>query len=359
MSILRFLLVVMVLIASRVAHADDVAGVLRDWDQRRGAVRTVRYVIKWEEFPIRQLPGELKPGTDGLYTGTSQLLIDFEKGRYRYERDGLSPSAVRGQIARHVRTHRYDGRQEYTALEGVPLSAVRPAEPMSANIGPWSSGFTDSREVAPPLWGHGIHWTNNDHSGHRFPLLLIRQPHRYTLSRREEVEGRSYVVLRDTAAQPSTIHTLRCDPARGGAVVRERIEGANHVSESTLSYRETPLGWFAEQWAFHHGAPGEPLRESSRYRVEKFELNPSVTDDDFRIVLRTGMGVSMEGREYRADADGTLTPIAPKNSERDPFGQFDDQTKGIGIALLVLVLLLVGLFLWLRHRRIKQGIEWT
>ena len=352
------LLVVMVPVASQIVQADDVPSVLHDWEKRRGAARTVRYTIKWELFPSGLRPGDPKPGTNGLYTGTSQLLLNFEKGRYRYDRDGVFRSAGT-TLVRELRTHRYDGREEYTALDIISLSAIRPIEPTHANIGPWTSAFTEFREVAPPLWGHGIHWTHQDSDAERFPLSLTRQPDRYTITRREVIERRPHVVLQDSAARPGTIHTLHCEPARGGAVVRERIEDARSVSELTVSYRDTPAGWFAEQWTFHDGAPGEPLRESSRYQVELFELNPTVTDGDFRIVLRPGMGVTKDGRPYRAAADGTLTPVVADNPQSDPLGQLDERTKWIGGALFGLVVLLIVLFLWLRHRRIKRGIEWS
>jgi len=332
--------------------------VLRDWDKRRGAVNTARYIIKWELFPGYLRPGDPKPGTNGLYTGTTQLLLDFEKGRYRYDRDGIE-RMTNTTLVRQLRTHRYDGREEFTALDVIAASAVRPAEPTHANIGPWTSAFTEYREVAPPLWGHGVHWTGQDHGADRFPLALTRQPDRYTVSRQEAIEGRSYVVLQDSAARPGTVITLRCDPARGGAVVRERIEGANQISELNVSYRETPAGWFAEHWSVHDGAPGEPLREAGRYQVEKFELNPAVTDDDFRIVFRPGLGVTKDGRSYRVAEDGTLTKFVPDNPQPNAIEQLDDRTKWIGAALLALVILLIALFLWLRHRRIKRGIEWS
>lgn len=270
---------------------DDATRIVAGWDQLRQAAPVVRYMIRWDSFPLNLKPDAPKPGEDGAYTGSAIVLFDPARRRLRVDTDYIFHfTGFQERLSRMRMIHRYDGREQSIA-EGIDKDAAKAlVEPVFQHIefGPWGSTVRWPDEISPLFWAHGLIWTSRTPGP---PFDWRPKPGQFRAAGREEVEGRTCVVLHDTTEAKET---LWVDDERG-VITRRRIEWAKGSGdEIRIRYQDTPHGWLPQTWEQSNQNPGQPPVVTNRVRVETITFDPVVSDDDFRDDFRIALRPEME-----------------------------------------------------------------
>jgi hypothetical protein len=346
---------------------DDASRVVRLWEARRNAIPFVRYTIRWEVFPLRQKPGDPKPGEDGAYTGTAVVILDMPNSRLRVDQDELVHFSNRPERLSRVRlTLRYDGREQFSASAIDNDATTAPPEPdyETVYISPWGrNGVGWSLELNPILWGHGLLGMPRGGSYVNVPFAWQVEPGRFVPEGNEVVGGRRCIVFRDTTAPEGSVETFWADTEHGG-VVRRRYESKNGISSQTdMTFQQTRNGWLPSGWTESSTSPGQGPVIARRTRVEAVNFDPPAREDEFRIVLRRGMTVSRPGQSFTVRADGGLEGIDARAASglgpKSLGGRLARAAAGVGwvgVVGLTVAALLGGFLVHLRRNRAPSPV---
>jgi len=317
------------------------------------AVPAARYELRWETFPTKVRPGELKPGEDGAFTGTGLVILDHAGGRVRADQDDRYRILNRPERLHRIRQSvRYDGREQ-SALLTMDPAATAPAEPAAKRVfvGAWGDAMRWPAEFAPLMLGHGLVVPDGGPQTGPFPYAWRVTADRYQHAGREDVAGRACAVVRDTAASETVPTTLWVDLA-DGAVVRARTGWPGGTTqEVAVTYRDTPHGRLPAGWEAIATRKDRPAAVERKVTVTAIGFDPP-TADDFRVPYRPGMIVDRGGRSWMAGAGGELSLIPPEPGTERPslFGRAVALFGPVGLVGLVAATGLTGGLVVVRRR---------
>jgi hypothetical protein len=308
-----------------------------DWAKRQQRIQRVRYRVSGEVLVRRdsltddhgkpfQPAGEPTIKLPFKWT----YLLDFQTNRHRLEIDQqmiLIPSVT---LQQHSSVITFDGKNWSCrqVIEGKSNQA-----PTDILIG--SGNFSKQYEepsLYPPFYGLGIvPYAGSDRI---YPGQLSFEPNTDLLTVHGQVvhDGRPCLVLRtppSEGTQGMCYDELWVDPARDSALVRHaRYGGKTPTTDLIIWYRETTHGWLPDHWQqTMHGD-----KEIKRARVEALEIDPSVSDADFRIAEEPGMLVTTG--VYPGSGSELLPPMSDvRNFRIDKEGKrrevvFEASTRG-------------------------------
>ena len=193
------------------------------------------------------------------------------------------------------------------------------------------------------------------HGGQSLPLSWRAAPGRFLSAGREQVGGRTCIVLRDTAAQTDSRETLWVDDERA-VIVRWRSARPNKSVEIGVEYQQTPHGWLPRAWERTEMQPAHPPTVSRRVTVTSVAFSPPVTADDFRIALRPEMTVRRDGVAVRVRDVGSLEPESPGPDPMDKHVSAAVRALGWpGLVGAAVAVALVCVFVQLRRHRKSVG----
>lgn len=331
---------------------------LAQWKHRREAVSVVRYVVRVQPGPARGEAG------DGPATGMAGF--DFAARRLRMDLDKTVHFANRREPWSRSRwSIRSDGREVTFFLKIDNDAATAPAEPLPEGIhtaawGTFNQWPGDPTDLTPLLWAHGIFWTEENERASAAPFDWQPGPKQFAPAGREVIAGRPCSLFYNTRPPAGGLETVGIDPGRNGAVVLRRQVWTNgYTTETAVDYRETPHGWLPAGWTVRSLGPNRPEAVEYRVTVEAATFD-AIPVEEFRYEPKPGMRVYTAAGVFVVGEDGTREVVPPAvNYASLSFGQ--KLGRGLPRAgwelggLLALLAALVGVFVWLRRRRIVAG----
>lgn len=293
-----------------------------DWQKRFDRVRAVRYTIQGQHLiPKHSLAGilgptEVLPANEITCSIRRIMLLDLTGNRHRLEVDDEVYSYAKKATVRRKSTGVFDGREFRGVHEQIPPIPVPNSPP-----DPDATFATGNLKYAafegihwPMLFGHGI---VRILGGPEILPSALRQnydPEMLVFHGQSVEEGRTCTVLRSRTIKGGavTFVEIATDPGRDSAIVRY-LETTNGkpFSNSTIRYRETPLGWLPASWTTSLFGGGR-LLFSEKLSVTNLELNPSVADSDFDIQLKPGMLLK---KVHYGDPMSNLVPLPTTTEE--------------------------------------------
>lgn len=270
--------------------------VFKDWQFRQSIFTSARYVLRGAtEFKDEQLP----PGNP-IRPLRFVLLLDLEKKRYRLEgsQDVIyaigNENAERLEYHHRINTSAYDGKalQSLFHKKANEIDDDRVGD-LYIDTGNLGQGAQFGGELWPIFFAHGI--VPTVHS----PLLvnklpLDHDPDDFAVAGRQILRGQNCLVVRtEPLAGMGTISDeLWINSAQKSAIHRyvSLINGSEPWSRLDVSWKNTPHGWWVDQWSDTEYVGGR-LRRIRRLRVESFEANPEVSDTDFTFPVEPGWKV--------------------------------------------------------------------
>ena len=339
-----------------------VAAAFADWQTRQKAMKTARYVLSGTSEFLEPLtpdsPAAPKGDRGQPYQAT--VLLDLERKRFRSESSEAFPT-VSGKFETRVGT---------VAYNGVEVRQGQPRELAKANGGfdvLIAKGARDGQEGSPVrdlywplLFAHGIVPTTHQ------PAYVDRLPYSISL---EDFVSRGHHTLRGDDCQVFQTQPLFgmkgisdeywVRPDRLSAITRYvYLSDGEPWFRMEIEWADSAIGWMPRSWTHVLTTDGKNVKRRYSLRIEHFEANPSVSDEDFTIPVTPGMkrvivteeppaGLQTQAgfpgrRTYRISDDGTWVEMAwegwqdaegrtiPLSSHRNPLGRL------IGIAIVVL-----------------------
>jgi hypothetical protein len=268
-----------------------------DWAKRQERIQRVRYRIEGEVLMPRanltdaqnrplNLPGEpsIKAPFRWIY------LIDFSTSRCRIQEDATLFNVTENRLICSGSLRSFDGTSTWGSRS--PKSEL-PRKPTDPDLAIQSGDFRYARYdpgTFPMFYGHGIvPYAGSDriYTGHLSfkPSMQGLYVHRQVVQ-----EGRSYLVLRTGKRNVAagSYDEVWVDLERESAVVRHaRMSGDAPLVDVWIWYRKTDHGWLTDRWEQTIG--WKKIQETKRARVEALDVDPAVTDADFRLEEKPGM----------------------------------------------------------------------
>lgn len=295
-----------------------------DWANRQKRVQRIRYRVSGEVLLPRKnvtddngkplsLPGEQTIKAPFRWT----YLLDFRTNRHRLEIEEHLFYVPGNKLFRQSRVLTFDGE---SAWASVNQDQDSPREANDADIGISSGDLQNYRiepDLFPPFYGQGI--IPYAGGGRLYPghLRFETDTESLTVQGQTVLEGRPCLVLRTPASQGTntTFDELWVDLARDSALVRHsRFADNVPRTDLVITYRETPYGWLPDHWEQTLRA-GTKVLEIKRARVDSLEVDPAVSDSDFRIEEKPGMLV-ITGVNPASDPRSMEPPSEPTNVHR-------------------------------------------
>lgn len=265
-----------------------------DWQVRQKAVKTVRYVLSGTTDYIRPLSKDspINPAKDRVKPYRATVLIDFERNRYRQEETHYVPYAD---------TAGYQKRSGTVTFDGVEIRQGQPRDIAEANGGfdlligkkarDNEQGSALTHMTWPILFAHGVVPTVHQ------PPYLERLPRTWSA---EDFVAKGRHTLRGSACQVLLTESLGgmqsisdeywVRPDRLSAVVRHvYLAGGQPWSRLDIDWGETEVGWMPTGWSLALTTSGKDVERLTTVKVDRFEVNPTVTDADFTIPAVPGM----------------------------------------------------------------------
>jgi hypothetical protein len=334
-----------------------VESVIEQWEQRKGAVKTVKFVLEGE----RTVLGGRDNGEDRTNEMSKTWWIDLSNGWFRREIFDYAYYEEGDELTPRHEIIVYDGDVFRLYLPPVdnPLPSDKPGArrfSLSDYGGEVKSSVAVMLEDLPILFALGLmKWSDK---GFLETLNMKIDPQHYSVEDSIGSGGELLLLstrpsLSATGDRPLIIEYL-ADPHKNGAILTYRrsvapgaiVFGAEAITIET-SFKETEFGWFPESWKVHIGE-ADSLQESTTYRVTDLAFNEIYHPSLFRIededVLEPGMLVAREGKPYTVGKDGTTLNRGVSRPDGGPDAKHLSFWKLLLIVGNILVLSIVILY---------------
>lgn len=291
---------------------NPVANIQTSWKKRKEAFESVRYVVtgKVEVFFLDLDDPELQqkvPKMPVEYPYRAEVLLHIPTGRFSFEGKCSSLSVREGRFVESSGVTRFDGKR---TMSGVPPGGTTPSGMNDVTI---RTGYLQDEVFTAELWplfdAHGIIPSASRSLSPR-QLTKNRIEDEYEYRGQVKVSGIDTAVLRSELVDsvPVVSAELSVDTKRDAAVVRHTyFSGKNPVARLDVTWKPEGSTWLPSEWTCTWTSGGK-VQSKNHLRVERVDLNPAVSDDEFRYPLRPGMKVA----EYDTPAPGTgLDPFRP------------------------------------------------
>jgi hypothetical protein len=275
--------------------------ILADWQNRRERMKTVRYRVSGQHtrpkgtftdsYTGKSLGPEAPPH-DITWPKSIKLLLEFRTSRCRLEEDEQPYSQTQGLFPpKRVTTMVFDSG-ELSSLNlrapGTPADIKRPdVSVVSGNM----RGMAFRADYWPFFLGHGIVAMTDEYIlPGRFTKALDKDV--YHVHGEGVFANRACVVLRTEARKHSnvTFDEYWVDLGRDSAVLRQVIYVNDKIwTDIQVNYQETRAGWLPQDWTISHTHINDVAFSIDRMHVDEVEINPMVTDADFRVEVKPGM----------------------------------------------------------------------
>jgi len=283
-------------IAQPVQPAKDrapITAAFADWQTRQKAVKTARYVLSGTTEFLRPLSPDspVAPAGDHVKPYQATVLIDMQTKWFRYESTAYIPIESGG----------YQKRSGIVTFDGVEKRQGQTREAAEANGGfdlliakkhrDGEQGGQLSSELWPILFANGaIPTVHQPADVERLPLTWSAED--FVAKGRHVLRGNACQVLRtepfNGVSGISDEYWVR--PDRLSAVVRHiYLTGGQPWSRLDIDWGETEIGWMPQKWTYALTVDSKNLNRLTTVKVDRFEVNPTVTDADFTIPAAPGM----------------------------------------------------------------------
>lgn len=299
------------------ARDERLERVFADWQQRQQRVRSVRYVVTGEGVIPKgsatdAITGQPlvppEPTRDVSQALSFAVLFDFERGRFRMERETQVYNGPARRLEQWGATTVFDGKDVYSESRMEP--AIRHPEDFDMFISKnyaklYPLKMLSTYYLTSLLLGHGL-----------IPRLMEPATFGQQLSAEDfAVHGqgvyadRPCLVLRTFPARTTTDTSFDeywVDTGRASAVVRQLayVDGWPLV-DVEVTYQETARGWLPVQWTGTTRHKSQ-IASVDQLRVQEIVFDPPSTDADYQVEVRPGMRVM----ESTFDDPGT-SPAGP------------------------------------------------
>jgi hypothetical protein len=347
-----------------------VTKVFEAWKQLRGKFKSVRYRASGTEtIPRGSIvlgpevggSGMPEPKEDVTLPHEVVLLIDFLGNRHRIETNEHVYSAA-GRVDTRQTVSAHDGKELWWSWPSGGSTDRGPTQPdasiLAGNL--TEAGFTCERW--PYFIAHGIVPKIDTHivPGRLAPKLNEKDFYHHATA---QFEDRGCVVLRTHLSRftSKSFNEYWVDMDRGGLVLRQVVYVSNEPAIILdLQYRDGPAGWMLGGWTVtvRHGGSTERIHQMT---VDSCQPEVDITDEDFKLVLTSGMKVTRLHRGGNEDRIGRPVTISDQEFVVDANGRLV-QTGGTptprGYFWWILgacsaAFLLLCMF-WLRRRRAAE-----
>jgi len=336
--------------------------VFRDWQTLRRSVSVVRYVVSGSALiPAGALDSDLhpqllrrvgRPFPKQDYTHDYRVhgLFDFSRNKYRLE---IESEILNASVAGFNPLHElyvFDGKElrrhriAVTRHRGSIYSARQPE--FRYHTLPYPV-FT--MEVQPMLLAHGVILCAAD-AKTAGQLRFEMDPRRFAVHGTGVLHDQQCLVIRTWRPNDpfGVVYELWVQPNAGSRVRRvRRFEKDRLESSLDIDYEASQGRPVLKGWNYRRMDPsGQAPRQLITVAVERMELNPGVTDGDFRLEPSPEMIVRDDRTKeiYRLGPEGEHLAVGPEPRR-------DSRAWVIAASVIVVVLLAVGgLVLRLRFR---------
>ena len=296
------------------AVVNPVASILRDWQQRRERAPVIRYQLTGKRLwprgsfapdptePEDPAPAE-NPVQDVFGSCTRTTLFDFPRNRFRIEFDNAEYDHQHRQTYRVRCLEVGDG----TALRVniFENSTPRPGDTRAKTHVDFWIARGEPQIMPPGILGHGyepMFFAAGIVPAQEVrirPLALVptNDPGAFTFAGRTNESDRTYAILRD-GNKEYWVDTER-DSAIVKMVLKEQM-ARRVVYEIEIDYQETPGGWLPRSWTRTEFRLGKMVN-SERIEVERIDVLPPVSDQDF--ILEATAGMYVKDERYRLDVE--------------------------------------------------------
>lgn len=264
------------------------------WQARQKAVRTARYVVSGTVEFLRPDVHDDPPIPAGEQTKpfTATVLLDLHDNRCRIEFSHDWP-ARDGKVRK---------RSGIVTFNGVEARQGRPREIVEAQGGfdiliskkapDGVTGGAPPSELWPMLFAHGVIPTIHQPIDlHRLTRPLSSDD--FVSHGRHALRGIPCQLLRTEPLMGSkaNIDEYWVQPERRSAVVRYvSLTDDKPWLRLDIDWGESEAGWMPRKWTHAYYTPdGKNLTRLHTLKVDRFEVNPTVSDADFTIPAVPGM----------------------------------------------------------------------
>lgn len=169
-------------------------------------------------------------------------------------------------------------------------------------------GLAFTPEDWPFFLGHGI--VGLITAQHILPGRLNSAPKKdvYHVKGEGNFANRACLVLRTEPQEFNQVlwDELWVDPGRESAVLRQTsYENGKILTDIQIEYQETAGGWLPQSWTMSAASNGKVF-SLERRRVDELQIDPVVSDADFRLDLKPGMIV--QRTSFPGDPDQIFLP---------------------------------------------------
>ncbi len=306
--------------------------ILADWQKRQEWVKSIRYRVSGKytipkgvfnsqrrilglridkDYPSKDMSVDVK------YT----LLLDFENGRHRFERDEPQYFLDVDRFCAHRQTDVFNGstmKQQWLKPNDPSISPEMTPPPTNPDVPNATiiSGNMKNNEFElkyrPIFFGHGRVYTIMDPI---IPgkLLTKPDPDYFSVHGNAVHEGRNCVIVRTQTLRgyKTSFTEYWVDIERTSAIVRTiGFSGDKPGSVINIQYKKTSVGWMPDRWKYMAYPEGKVARIEDMHVVE-MTIDPHVSDSDFQLVFEPGTIV-----EERKDEGTPNILVTPKSTGR-------------------------------------------
>ncbi len=278
--------------------------IFADWKKRQDAIKVVRYKLEGKSvIPKGAIVDERmkptgKPEADVEAKVSRMLLLDFSRGRLRFETDEPRYDSDTNKLYPETTIKTFDGKTgkqwRPRELNTHPLTGLKPTT-AELGIGTGYMGGTSLGMAWRPLFlGHGsVPCEGLSHI--TLEAFLVLPDGEYLYVHGEGVrQGRACWVLRTHARKMTTtaFTELWVDKGRDSAVLRHAyLMGGVPREEFDISYVKTTQGWMPEKWTYvaRNLLNKGTIQRQETAAVVSMTVDAALEDADFDIEIQPRM----------------------------------------------------------------------
>jgi hypothetical protein len=276
--------------------------IFADWQNRRERMKTVRYRVTGQHtrpkgtftdsYTGKSL-GPDAPPHDITWPKRITLLLEFQTSRYRLQEDEQPYSQTQGLFPpRGVVTTVFDSGELSSLIQRAPGTPADMKKPDVVVLSGNMRGMAFRADYWPFFLGHGIVASADANFilPGRFAKALEKEV--YHVHGEGVFANRSCVVLRTQARKLTNVSfdELWVDLARDSAVLRQVIYVNNKIwTDLQVNYQETRVGWLPQDWTISNTHANDVIFSIDHMHIDEVEIDPMITDADFRVDVKPGM----------------------------------------------------------------------
>jgi hypothetical protein len=299
--------------------------IIKDWQRRREALHSVRYVLAGSTFAARgaynSSPDVPRQGQDYPKNGethdvTKTILLDFDKNRIRKETRGMIFYTNEGRFIPFSTIEVFDGKsfRVYRPRDGNylrPALAPEHQEEISKQTDHYASWILNLAD-RPIFHAHGIVSCLESPIEPRQLRVSPALP-AFISHRRGVVAGRRCSVFSVALAKdnPGTLMEHWVDLDRDSSIVRSIGFVENEpFAQLDVEHQKTPNGWLPAGWTitWFSRSKKQPktIETSETLQVKASVINATLSDSEFELPQKAGMIIRdvEKSRFYRVGEDG-------------------------------------------------------